>query len=62
MGDDAERPCVHGISRAADDGESTPRVPIPLLLAISAAALLAVAPVTRRLLRIAPIDTVGAKE
>ncbi|MGC0416912.1 ABC transporter permease [Embleya sp. AB8] len=47
-------------------GESTPYIPIPLLLAISAAALLlaplAVAPVTRRLLRVEPIDAVGAKE
>ncbi|MFI6587397.1 ABC transporter permease [Embleya sp. NPDC050493] len=47
-------------------GESTPYIPIPLLLEISAAALLlaplAVAPVTRRLLRIEPIDAVGAKE
>ncbi|MYW02343.1 ABC transporter permease [Streptomyces sp. SID3343] len=47
-------------------GESTPYVPIPLLLGISAAALLlaplSVAPVTRRLLRIEPIDAVGAKE
>ncbi|MFJ8741697.1 FtsX-like permease family protein [Embleya sp. NPDC127516] len=47
-------------------GESTPYVPIPPLLGISAAALLlaplAVAPVTRRLLRIEPIDAVGAKE
>ncbi|WP_406294119.1 ABC transporter permease [Embleya sp. NBC_00888] len=45
---------------------STPYVPLPLCLAISAAALLlaplTVAPVARRLLRLAPIDAVGAKE
>ncbi|MFI1581896.1 FtsX-like permease family protein [Embleya sp. NPDC020630] len=47
-------------------GESTPYVPVPLLLGISAAALLlaplSVAPITRRLLRVEPIDAVGAKE
>ncbi|MFI1381625.1 ABC transporter permease [Embleya sp. NPDC020886] len=45
---------------------TTPYVPLPLCLAISAAALLlaplTVAPVARRLLRPAPIDAVGAKE
>lgn len=45
---------------------TTPYVPVPLCLAISAAALLlaplTVAPMTRRLLRMAPIDAVGAKE
>jgi putative ABC transport system permease protein len=47
-------------------GESTPYVPIAPLLGISVAALLlaplSVAPVTRRLLRVEPIDAVGAKE
>ncbi|MFI1577848.1 FtsX-like permease family protein [Embleya sp. NPDC020630] len=45
---------------------TTPYIPLPLCLAISAAALLlaplTVAPVTRRLLRATPIDAVGAKE
>jgi putative ABC transport system permease protein len=45
---------------------TTPYVPLRLCLAISAAALLlaplTVAPVARRLLRMSPIDAVGAKE
>ncbi|MFF7243257.1 ABC transporter permease [Embleya sp. NPDC008237] len=47
-------------------GTTVPYVPLPLCLAISAAALLlaplTVAPVARRLLRLTPIDAVGAKE
>jgi len=47
-------------------GTTTPYVPIPLALAIAAGALLlaplTVAPVTRRLLRTAPIDAVGGRQ
>ncbi|MGC0423373.1 FtsX-like permease family protein [Embleya sp. AB8] len=53
------------VNKGAYDN-STPYIPLPLCLAISVAALLlaplTVAPVTRRLLRLSPIDAVGAKE
>jgi putative ABC transport system permease protein len=47
-------------------GTTTPYVPLPLCLAICAAALLlaplTVAPVTRRMLRMSPLDAVGGRE